>query len=214
MRPPMACRDRVDEIHKLLQTASIAGPYVLVGYSIGGLISRLYASKYRAEVAGMVTVDHAFLASEIKPPPLPLPRPQGPDSPPLLISSTPIVLDMEDDVNFNKLPERSRELYRWAISASPMRPTAADASECITEVEAATRNFPAPLGEMPLMVVSTTHHGDDYTKLQEKLLSLSHNSRQIMAESSSHFVEIDAPDVIVSAIEQVVAAIRSHAGLK
>lgn len=33
------------------------GPYVLVGHSYGGLITRLYASTYPDEVVGMVLVD-------------------------------------------------------------------------------------------------------------------------------------------------------------
>jgi pimeloyl-ACP methyl ester carboxylesterase len=206
-RPSMTCRDRVDEIHKLLKAAGIGGPYVLAGYSIGGLITRLYANQYRDEVAGMVIVDHAFLAHENNPPAAPPPPPTGSDSPPVLISSVPIVLDMQDDLNFSKLPERNRDLHRWALSVSPMRPTAADAAECISELET---NRPTPLGEMPLVVVSTTHHGDDYAKLQEKLLLLSHSSKQLMAENASHFVEIDRPEVIVSAIHQVMDAVRDH----
>jgi pimeloyl-ACP methyl ester carboxylesterase len=199
----MTCRDRVDEIHKLLQTAGIGRPYVLVGYSVGGLIVRLYARKYPTEAAGMVIVDHAFLHGETNPPPAAAPPPQGPDSPPVLISSTPIVLNMEDDANFTKLPERIRQLQLWAVAASPMRPTAETAAECSSEVETQR----STLGKMPLVVVSTTHHGDDYAKLQEKLLALSSNSKQLMAESS-HFVEIDKPEVIVRAIHQVVDALK------
>jgi pimeloyl-ACP methyl ester carboxylesterase len=67
-RPAMTCRDRADEIHKLLGTAGFGGPYVQVGYSIGGLVVRLYASQYRDEVAGMVIVDHAFIDVERDPP--------------------------------------------------------------------------------------------------------------------------------------------------
>jgi pimeloyl-ACP methyl ester carboxylesterase len=57
--PMDKCSLRVGEIHSALKNANITGPYVLVGHSLGALVSRLYASKYEGEVAGMVIVDHA-----------------------------------------------------------------------------------------------------------------------------------------------------------
>jgi pimeloyl-ACP methyl ester carboxylesterase len=47
----------VDDLHRLLQSAGIKPPYVLVGHSSGGMNVRLYADEYPAEVAGMVLVD-------------------------------------------------------------------------------------------------------------------------------------------------------------
>ena len=41
----------------MLKAAGIKGPYVLVGHSMAGLHVRLYASKYRKEVAGAVLID-------------------------------------------------------------------------------------------------------------------------------------------------------------
>jgi len=45
----------------LLKNAGIDGRYLMVGFSIGGLVARLYASRYPAEILGMVFVDHAFI---------------------------------------------------------------------------------------------------------------------------------------------------------
>ena len=47
----------VTELHSLLQNAGIPGPYVLVGWSFGGLYVRMYAGKYPTEVSGMVLLD-------------------------------------------------------------------------------------------------------------------------------------------------------------
>lgn len=47
----------VADLHTLLKRAGVQPPYVMVGQSFGGLYARLYASKYRREVAGMVLVD-------------------------------------------------------------------------------------------------------------------------------------------------------------
>lgn len=45
------------ELHTLLQNAQIAGPYVLVGWSFGGLYAREYAGQYGDEVVGLVLLD-------------------------------------------------------------------------------------------------------------------------------------------------------------
>jgi pimeloyl-ACP methyl ester carboxylesterase len=54
---PRTMKQEVYELHALLRKAGIKGPYVLVGHSYGGLLTRLYARQYPREVAGMVLVD-------------------------------------------------------------------------------------------------------------------------------------------------------------
>jgi pimeloyl-ACP methyl ester carboxylesterase len=56
---PQSAVDVVDTLHGLLQRAAEPGPYVLVGHSYGGMIVRLYASRYAADVTGIVLVDSA-----------------------------------------------------------------------------------------------------------------------------------------------------------
>jgi pimeloyl-ACP methyl ester carboxylesterase len=45
------------ELHTLLQNAAIPAPYVLVGWSYGGLYTRRYAGQYPDQVVGMVLLD-------------------------------------------------------------------------------------------------------------------------------------------------------------
>jgi pimeloyl-ACP methyl ester carboxylesterase len=54
---PRTARDMVADLHALLDGAEIPGPYVLVGHSAGGLVTRLYASTYPDDVVGMVLLD-------------------------------------------------------------------------------------------------------------------------------------------------------------
>jgi pimeloyl-ACP methyl ester carboxylesterase len=54
--PPNATQT-ADELHALLQEADEKGPYVLIGHSLAGLYSHVYADRYPEEVAGMVLVD-------------------------------------------------------------------------------------------------------------------------------------------------------------
>ena len=207
------CIDRVTEIHRVLENADIRGPYVLVGFSIGGLIARLYAHDFPQEVAGMVIVDHAFIdagpdtarTSE---------APAGSlagsvDSPPVLIYKTPIALGIEDDRNFGKLPELDRNLHTWAMSISPLRPSVEMAAECFATVDDATRSRAHPLGDRPLIVVRTNNDAIGYEGLQMKLLTLSRDSKQMLAAHSSHMVIIDEPEVVTNGIREVVEAVKN-----
>lgn len=47
----------VTDLHALLKRAEIPAPYVLVGWSAGGMLSRWYANLHPDDVAGIVTVD-------------------------------------------------------------------------------------------------------------------------------------------------------------
>ena len=130
----ITCGDRVSELHRLLKAARVDGPYVMVGFSVGGL-ARLYATRYPSEIAGMVIVDHAFIDADgdrdtAKPQPQ---QRTDVDSMPVLISKTPIALDLEDDRNFERLPARDQELHRWALSIHSDRPTPKMAARCFSE---------------------------------------------------------------------------------
>jgi pimeloyl-ACP methyl ester carboxylesterase len=54
---PRTAGDAVADLHALLLAAHIRPPYVLVGFSFGGLVSQLYASTYPEETAGLVLVE-------------------------------------------------------------------------------------------------------------------------------------------------------------
>jgi hypothetical protein len=49
--------DVAADLHRLLETANIAPPYILVGHSLGGISMRLFASIYADEVAALILVD-------------------------------------------------------------------------------------------------------------------------------------------------------------
>ncbi len=203
--PAFTCQSRVDEIHALLRNAKIEGPLVLVGLSVGALVSRWYATSYPAEVTGIVMVDHAFLnpagggmmgAGEARV-----------DSGPVVVQQAPISITAEDSSKFTNLPERSQKLHRWAASLHPVMPTVEAAEACAADLQSRERG-PHPLGDKPLVVVSTANRNRNYRKLQEELLALSTRSEQLMATESFHSVEIDEPDVVVTAIELVVEKAR------
>ena len=54
---PRTARDMVADLHALVGAGKLEPPYVLVGFSFGGLVSQLYASTYPDDIAGMVLVE-------------------------------------------------------------------------------------------------------------------------------------------------------------
>lgn len=229
--PKDSCSLRVNEVYTALKREGIRGPYVLVGHSLGGLVARLYAGRYPDEVAGIVFVDHAFnrlrFRVDSQRPPLgdakdlqpPAPAPPSPAQPPLKPGSGGVALGLESDPNFSKLSARDRELHMWAIS-QPQSQTALQTNMeitrgCTEEADAIAGDRPHPLGDKPLIDVSTDLGAriPEHAQLQTKLLALSQNSKEIVAENSGHFVIIDRPDVVIEAISQVVQSVRNNTKL-
>ncbi len=54
---PRSASDVVNDLHQLLETADVPGPYVLVGQSAGGFFVQLYGRRYPDEVVGMVALN-------------------------------------------------------------------------------------------------------------------------------------------------------------
>jgi pimeloyl-ACP methyl ester carboxylesterase len=54
---PEILSDVADDLHAALRNGAIPGPYVLVGHSSGGIEARLYTQRWRKEVVGMVLID-------------------------------------------------------------------------------------------------------------------------------------------------------------
>jgi pimeloyl-ACP methyl ester carboxylesterase len=213
--PGDSCSLRVNEVHTALKNAGIKGPYVMVGHSLGALVARIYAGKYPEETAGIVFADHAFdfraLMSVNSNPPggekAAPPPPAGGQ-----------VHGIEDDPNFGKLSARDRELHLWGMeqvrNQMALRTNENINPRCFADAEAFAKEHPYPLGDRPLVDVSTDEmRNAEYVRMQGELLALSQNSKEIVAEKSTHFVIIDRPDVVINAIKKVVESVRNNAKL-
>jgi pimeloyl-ACP methyl ester carboxylesterase len=219
--PKDSCSLRVSEVHTALKNAGIKGPYLLVGHSLGGLVARVYAGQYPDEVAGMVFVDHAAqFGLMLSPPPSGDVKlaPGSPPPPPRILLTPSGGGGIESDPNFGKLSSRDRELHVWAMSQTrnqmALQANHEMMPECVAKADAITKEHSHPLGDKPLVDVGTDEdRNPNYVKLQTDLLSLSQNSREIIAEKSGHFVIIDRPDVVIDAIRQAVQSIRNKAKL-
>jgi pimeloyl-ACP methyl ester carboxylesterase len=55
--PPRTVQDLVDDLDAVLGSAGEQSPFVLVGFSFGGLVTQLYASQHPDAVAGIVLIE-------------------------------------------------------------------------------------------------------------------------------------------------------------
>jgi pimeloyl-ACP methyl ester carboxylesterase len=206
------------ELHDLLQAAGIAPPYVLVGHSMGGYDVRLFASLYRNEVAGMVLVDSSHPDQESRFPtelknmegswqreavfleyaiPLGLPRLLGfCDQEPLLRAA---------ECNFRSAREGVAELRAFPKSAAE---TAATGSLGEMPLAVLSHDPDKPSSEMPPDLAKSVNAA--WEKMQEELAHLSTRGTQTIAKNSSHYIQIDRPDIVIEAVRNVVDQARAN----
>jgi pimeloyl-ACP methyl ester carboxylesterase len=175
---PRTLRQIVYELHTLLDKGSVKPPLVLVGHSYGGWLVRLYASTYRAEVAGMVLVEAgadnpwrmlpdgklARSADFVKGAPIPTVKVSGPlrlsDIPPEALSQMKAgaqkLARSPNDPPRDKLPPDAQSMRAWALAqvghvAAAVNPFE---NEELAGLRAERAKSEHPLGDMPLIVLT------------------------------------------------------------
>jgi pimeloyl-ACP methyl ester carboxylesterase len=205
------------QLHTLLHNAGIAPPYVLVGHSMGGYDVRLYASLYRNELAGMVLVDASHPDQENRFPPE-LKNMEGSwQREALFLEYTmpfglPRLIGLCDDqpaqraseCNFHSVREALAEMKAFPESAAE---TAAAGSLGDLPLAVLSHDPDKPSGELPPDIAKPTN--DAWEKMQEELAHLSTRGTQTIARGSSHYIQIDRPEVVVEAVRNVVNPLRT-----
>ena len=193
---PRTAPEVVADLHALLHAAAVPGPYVLAAHSFGGLVARLYASTYPEDVVGLVLVD-AY----------------------------------SERLEALMTPERWAALVRFnqQLGSDTVVPIpgygdletlAYGADNVVMRQAAAAR----PLGPLPLAVlargrpfaVAEPPDGFSAEELEAVLqaanleqATLVPRARRFVAGDSGHDIHQDQPALVVEAIRQVVAGVRS-----
>lgn len=213
---PRTSKVIAQELHALLQAADVAPPYLLVGHSMGGFDVRLYASLYRDQVAGMVLVDASHPDQENRFPPevkntegtwlreaefLEYTMPFG--VPRLLGLCEEDPVQRAAECNFHSARENVAELKAVSESAAQ---TAATPSLGDMPLAVLSHDPEKPSSEFPPDLAKPLNEA--WEKMQEEMAHLSTRGTQTIVKNSSHYIQIDQPDIVIDAIHAVVEQAR------
>jgi pimeloyl-ACP methyl ester carboxylesterase len=194
----------VNELHEVLHTAKVSPPYVLVGWSAGGLVTRWFDHRYPGEAAGFVFVDSSHPDTQDRPPP---PIAVPPWLVPVL-RETGVLRVLASD----GLPDW---LSRRLLNRSGQREQVT-AYLVFSAILRESRRAPAwqlALGSRPTVILTSEGMPRSWMSFQEDLALLSSNSVQAVVKGASHEIHLDKPEAVVAAIRDVVAAVRSGESL-
>lgn len=221
----------VDDLHRLLQGASINPPFVLVGHSYGGMSMRLYADLYFADVAGMVLVDPS--TRDLSPPRDALPLgaavkmaqddgvTEGLAQACISAAETGFVKDStiyrecvsegsnprySDDINavYIRLEQTPGFWKAWMSEKIAIDSSSAD------QVRSARRDY----GSLPLVVLTQSEaigpdpKEDRWVKAHDEIASLSTVGVNRIVPDASHMIMLDQPQAVIDAVDDVLDQIE------
>lgn len=205
------------DLHNLLDQAHVAGPYVLVGHSFGGLYVLNFAARYLDEVAGVVLLDSTHPGMFTRLPTYPMVYEVYRRVSAIFPSLARLgVGRIAYRSSFDKLPLQSRreELAFWstARAARSQRDEWAAAPLAMQQARSLRTLSPRPL----IVVTAGSEAQEGWIPLQNELAALSNNSEHRVLPNATHMsLTNDKRDAALStrAVRDLIQAVRSGAQL-
>ncbi|HEX3211246.1 MAG TPA: alpha/beta hydrolase [Actinomycetota bacterium] len=168
--------DSVRDLHALLEAADIPGPYLLVGFSFGGLLAIMYAGTYPDQVMGLVSLDGS------------LPTDDQVDQ----------LIPKDERTQVMAEQERNREsvdFYRTADQAKALVAKVPDVP--VTYLAARPVELPPnwPVARMRAFIAAKQAQ---FTKAVAK--------GRLVEVQSSHDIDLDKPELVVQEIQRILEA--------
>lgn len=204
-----------EELHRLLHTAGIPGPYILVGHSFGGCNVLMFADMYPIETLGVILVDsvhekmldvlplfpqnffdkilgHAYvqyLSSALG-----YRRLKGPSS--------------EIKRMFDPLPIAIKDQYFAQMNKTSYTQIVAKEMDTLPESLSQLEARQIHLHNKPLIVItagrfSSDHEKELWQRLQKDLLTKSDQTTHLIAAKSDHMIPHHQPQIIIDAIREI-----------
>jgi pimeloyl-ACP methyl ester carboxylesterase len=230
-----------DDLHKLLQAAHIAPPYILVGHSSAGMNVRVFADRYPNEVVGMVLIDpshedqsqrewkignanwngYAEWEASLKEGRLCVDEARrgfvkGTDAYKKCVPKP----DPYMSAAINDAATRVWSTESWQSAALSERENIFYKSA--DETRATRRDF----GDMPIIVLTHAPYPKNADETQEirdqrtlvweqmhnEIAAMSTHGVNEIVSKTGHFIQLDRPQIVVDAVEQVmtIAASQNH----
>jgi pimeloyl-ACP methyl ester carboxylesterase len=239
---PRTAQLLAEELRALLEKTRITGPYVLVGHSFGGYIARMFTAKFPEQVAGLVLLDCPNTSEWIPLQPQEKRKLQGgalfsrigavlaslgvvrfclarltsgSTALPVMVtrsfgrSALTVVGRLVGEVQ--KLPAgvRPQVQAHWCQPKSfhSMASHLAHLPESAAQVEAA-----GTMGDIPLIVLTASKPQAARFAAQEAVARLSARGKHVVAETSGHWIHLDAPGLVVEMIREVCEIVGQQRG--
>lgn len=190
---PHSNRQMAEELQQLLRATGVPEPYILVGHSMGGANVRYFAAESPEAVVGMVLIDS--------------------------------VSEQQPSRYWALLPEATLAEFRKGLAGMPEGLDFETFRDGLEDLKTASPS----LGKVPLVVLA---HGKPlpnppgvsaalgeqleaaWRAMQDDLPRLSTNSVYVVVENAGHHIQLDEPEVVVAAINEVVTSIRQQRALE
>lgn len=205
---PRTYREMTRDLQALLENADIEGPYILVGWSMGGLLVRVFQAEHPDDVVGIVLVDSAHPDMGLR----------------LLAGLPPASADEPEEIRF------LRQWITWASGEgeSPFPSPEVDPRASMEELRAL-----GALGDLPLVVISANPDAvglghpfsigrpplpaetdanlrEIWRDLQGELAGLSSSTTRLTAQGG-HMIPVEQPELVVEAVMALVNEARARA---
>jgi pimeloyl-ACP methyl ester carboxylesterase len=225
LAPPRDADHIATELHGLLAAARIDDPIVLMGHSIAGMYIRDYATRYPAEVAGLVFVDGSTPLQNRNPV---FKAYDGGGPPPRYRT---LLNEAFFAVGIPRLSGqcgRSFPGFNAAAAKLLAEDMCLDRSRSFAEEQASFDRsgeetvHTGPYGALPILIFSQDTAkaaaegepealGNAWNQMQEDLKKLSTRSRRIIAKGSTHYIQLDRAKLIERQVPLFVEQIRGTA---
>ncbi len=188
--PPRTAAQLARELHALLHTLKLPGPFILVGHSLGGYIITLFAHLYPDDTAGLVYVDSGFDEQRLK-----------------------------QAVTVEEWTAREQALNKYIPAFSPgqqMEKDSTDESSLQAHTARPLPDVPAVIlsGTLinPDFPVSDVER-DVKLEAHRELAAALPQAEQLMVAEARHYLQNETPPIVINAIKRVILKVRSsHPG--